>query len=331
MLFRLVRRLMSRHEVTLLLPSRPLMPSETLLDAYSQLGVPSVERVSLRRFDVILANTLVAADLVERLAGRIPVLWWIHEPASAQIYIDEGKCPPALFTKADRIVFPTRWQAEQVFRAYLARDNWAIVPYAIGTPRYTGPPPFERPPGATMLLHLGTFSRRKGQDLSLLAVEQLGNPDIRLVMIGGHDEAPPFVNAIRERIAANPHLTETVTVMPQQPADVALAWLAHADVILVPTRDDLITLVILEALMHRRCVLASDFGPIPELIVHGETGLLSGTDRVKPLAVNIDRAVREPALRERLGAAGEARVARDHDFETHVVRMERELTAIARR
>ncbi len=331
MLFRLVRRLAERHEVTLLLPSRPLAPTETLLEAYRELGIECMESVRLSRYDAALANTLVAADLVGDLLGRIPILWWIHEPASAQHYIDDGKCPPHLFGAVDRIVFPTRWQAEQVFRPYLVRDNWAIVPYAIGTPRHVGPAPFEAPPGTMTLVHLGTISRRKGQDLSVLALERLDNPDIRLVLMGSLDEVPAFVGALHDRVAASSRLSAAVTVMPQQPAELAMAWLAHADAVLVPTRDDLITLVILEALLHRRCVIASDFGPIPELIVHGETGLLSRTGQVAPLAENIDRAFRDPALRARLGATGEARVLRDHDFDAHVARMEAELTRVARR
>jgi glycosyltransferase involved in cell wall biosynthesis len=118
--------------------------------------------------------------------------------------------------------------------------------------------------------------------------------------------------------------------MPEQPPTVAQAHMAHCDALLFPTRDDLITLTILEGLLHGRCVLSSDFGPIPETIIHEETGLLSPVNDSAALAANIDRIFHDRPLIDRLGAAGRAIYERKHTFAVHADAMEAEIRSIAR-
>jgi glycosyltransferase involved in cell wall biosynthesis len=98
-----------------------------------------------------------------------------------------------------------------------------------------------------------------------------------------------------------------------------------------PTRDDLITLAILEGLSFSKCVLASSFGPIPETIRHGETGLLSPVGDWQTLAGNIRMIYEDRDLMTRLGRRGRRILERKHGFQAHVDGMEAALTQIARR
>jgi glycosyltransferase involved in cell wall biosynthesis len=321
-LFRLVRALAERHEIHMVaLTNRP---GEPLVAEYEKCGARFVSAVSMRDYDALICNTITASRVVSRAFGRCPTLWWIHEPKFGRYYLQQEGFAFDAFTKADRIVFPTQWQADTLYKQYLEKDNWTVVPYGIGMDLSPRPAPFEREPGKFYLLHLGRVDRRKGQDLSAQAIRHLGNPNIKLICVGNCPPDDPYVarlNAVGIDIVYTGNVGE----------DEVAAWIQHCDAMVFPTRDDLITLAILEGLAFGKCVLASNFGPIPETIRHGETGLLSPVNDWQTLAGNIRMIYEDRDLMARLGMRGRRILDRKHGFAAHVAGMEEALTAIARR
>jgi glycosyltransferase involved in cell wall biosynthesis len=65
---------------------------------------------------------------------------------------------------------------------------------------------------------------------------------------------------------------------------------------------------LLDAMAMSLAVAGTDAGGIPEAVVHGETGLLAPTGDARALAGAIVRLLKDKPLRERMGAAGLARV-----------------------
>jgi len=321
-LLRLLRELRARHEIEVLaLTNRD---HEPLLEDYRALGIPMVTGVDPRRYDVALFNTVTASHLVTSISEQCPVLWWVHEPQFGLLYFEQSNFRVEAFEKANRIVFPTRWQAQTLYRPYLKQSNWTVVPYGIGMDLQPRPAPFEREPGRFYLLHLGRVDRRKGQDLSAQAVQHLGNPNVTLVCVGNRPAGDPFCEKVDATGAAILHAGSV-------PEATVAAYIQHCDAMVFPTRDDLITLAILEGLSFSKCVLASDFGPIPETIQQGRTGLLSPVGDYRVLAGNIRMIYEDRTLMERLGEEGRKILERKHGFAKHVALMEGELTRIARR
>ena len=321
-LFRLIRALTARHEVDMV--ELINQPGEPLIAEYEKCGARFVGAVSMRHYDALICNTITASRVVSRAAGRVPVLWWIHEPKFGQYYMKQDTFKFDAFEKADRIVFPTMWQAETLYKQYLKRDNWTSVPYGIGMDLSERPAPFEREPGKFYLLHLGRVDHRKGQDLSARAIKHLGNPNIQLVCVGNCPENDPYVDRVNQ-IGIDIRYTGNVG------EEEVAAWIQHCDAMVFPTRDDLITLAILEGLSFGKCVLASSFGPIPETIRHGETGLLSPVNDWQTLAGNIRMIYEDRDLMARLGARGRRILERKHSFAAHVAGMEGALMEIGRR
>jgi glycosyltransferase involved in cell wall biosynthesis len=67
-------------------------------------------------------------------------------------------------------------------------------------------------------------------------------------------------------------------------------------------------LVILEAMAAGKAVISTqDVGAIPEVVRHGETGLLVEKQNPKALASAILRLIEDPAFRKRLGRAARQR------------------------
>lgn len=84
--------------------------------------------------------------------------------------------------------------------------------------------------------------------------------------------------------------------------------MAAFDLLLVPSLWEGFGLVLLEAMARRVPMIASRVGAIPEVLVHGETGILIEPRDVNALAQAMARLLDDRALRKYLGLLGAARL-----------------------
>ena len=75
------------------------------------------------------------------------------------------------------------------------------------------------------------------------------------------------------------------------------------DVFALPSLQDNFPNTLAEAMACGLPAVGSDTGGIPDLIRHGETGLLAAPGNAAQLAQQLERLLRDAALRARLGAA----------------------------
>jgi glycosyltransferase involved in cell wall biosynthesis len=80
--------------------------------------------------------------------------------------------------------------------------------------------------------------------------------------------------------------------------------------------------VLIEALLHGKPVIASASGGIVDIVRHEETGLLVEPGDPRALANAIERYADDPALAARLAAAGRAHVLEEFSWETIIDRLE---------
>ena len=85
------------------------------------------------------------------------------------------------------------------------------------------------------------------------------------------------------------------------------AYLEQFDVFVLPSARDAMPLVVLEAMANSIPVVATRVGGVAEVVGDGETGVLVPPDDIDALRAAIVRLLADPALRERMGAAGCAR------------------------
>jgi glycosyltransferase involved in cell wall biosynthesis len=89
--------------------------------------------------------------------------------------------------------------------------------------------------------------------------------------------------------------------------------MARAHLLVLSSLMEGLPVVLMEALGMELPVIAPAITGIPELVVHGETGLLFQAGQWNELAERISELARDPALRARLAAAGKARVLSEFD------------------
>ncbi len=175
------------------------------------------------------------------------------------------------------------------------------------------PAPVRRQPGPgerIEILSVGRLSPEKGQvglvQAFSIAVER--GLDARLVLIGGG----PDEGRIREAIAAH-GLGDRVVLLGSQPESAVLDAMARAHLFVLSSLAEGLPVVLMEALALELPVVAPAIAGIPELVNHGETGLLFAAGRWEELADCMATLAADVEQRRRLALAGRARVLDEFD------------------
>jgi glycosyltransferase involved in cell wall biosynthesis len=94
------------------------------------------------------------------------------------------------------------------------------------------------------------------------------------------------------------------------------------DVFVLPSLEEGMPQALLQALATERAVVASAVGGIPEVIHHGETGLLIPPRDPAALALQVDWLLRHPDQGKTMGQAGRQVIIRDYSFESMLTKTE---------
>jgi glycosyltransferase involved in cell wall biosynthesis len=114
-----------------------------------------------------------------------------------------------------------------------------------------------------------------------------------------------------------------------EPRQVA-GYLHLADLVVMPSAEEGMSLVCLEAMACGRLVIASDIPGMREIITDGETGLLFEMGNTEDLTRTLHNAAHDAALRVRIGRAARSYVQQHHRIEDMVARYESLLTNLVR-
>jgi glycosyltransferase involved in cell wall biosynthesis len=171
------------------------------------------------------------------------------------------------------------------------------------------PPPLDGP----YALYLGKLAPNKGTD-HLVAVAETAALPWPLVIAGdGPDRAS--IAAAARRSAQDIRFTGWVD------QSATAAWLRHATLLIFPSRGpESLSRVLIDASALGVPIAAMNTGGTADIIVSGETGLLSSTP--DELAADVRRLAADPALRERLAAAARLHAERRFDAPAVVGRIE---------
>jgi len=178
------------------------------------------------------------------------------------------------------------------------------------------------------ILSVGRLVAKKGTDDLLAALAQVRDLSWRLTHIGGG----PLAADLRAQAQAL-GIADRIEWLGAQPQDVVLAQYRAADLFVLASRiaddgdRDGLPNVLMEAQSQALPCLSTAVSAIPELILADETGLLVPPADPAALAAALRRLITDPDLRQRLGAAGCARVRRDFTHDVGIARIAAKLCA----
>jgi glycosyltransferase involved in cell wall biosynthesis/predicted ATP-grasp superfamily ATP-dependent carboligase len=193
----------------------------------------------------------------------------------------------------------------------IAPAHLAVIPNGVAAPAQLPAPDEIRaarqklnlPADAFLLAVIGSLYPVKGQMTLIEAMPALvaANPRAHLAVIGRGEMRA----ALEQRVAAL-GLTEHVTFTGY--LDNVREHLAIFDLIVVPSRYEGLSLLVLEAMAVARPVIATHVGGNPEAIIDGESGLLVPPDDPPALGAACLRVMQDADFAARLGAAAQQRV-----------------------
>jgi glycosyltransferase involved in cell wall biosynthesis len=158
------------------------------------------------------------------------------------------------------------------------------------------------PPDALLIAVVGRIEDQKGVDLLVRAVPTVvAQVPLAHVVVVGDGTRRAAAEALTRELGVAGHVH--FTGWRHDLADVMRA----VDVLALPSRWEAFGIVNLEAMAAAKPVVGFAVEGIPEVVVHGETGLLSPAGAVDDLARDLVRVLTEPGLAARLGAAGRHR------------------------
>jgi glycosyltransferase involved in cell wall biosynthesis len=167
-----------------------------------------------------------------------------------------------------------------------------------------------------VILAVGVLEKHKGHQTLLEALARLDSCGLakpwKLIIAGGgggdqHNSMLEFIDA--EGLADRVHIVLNRNDITD--------LLALADIFVMPSLWEGLPMAVLEAMVARKAIVASEIAGIPEAIVNGRDGLLVPAGEVIPLADALRQLLTDGARRAALGESAAARA--DNEFTVSVM------------
>lgn len=259
---------------------------------------------------VLVTNSLPGYSAIPQLKRNFPAIRTMDLVHAIGEEWDLVSCTAAVAKDIDTRVVISEAGRSHLRRFGAAEEKIRLIRNGIDLERFT--PAGLRPcSGVKRILFAGRLDPVKRPlilvDIARALLALRKNRDFRFVVAGDGPEGALLRRRLRR------FGIDSLFEFPGQVPDLA-PFLVDADVLIVPSKNEGIPLVILEALASGRPVVASNVGAIRE-VVDQTTGILIERQKgeVGAFAEAVNRLLDQPHLRAEMGANGRRKVEADYD------------------
>jgi len=216
----------------------------------------------------IVHTHLFGGDVYGRLAAHklnIPVVTTEHNFNTGEGLV-KNKIKKHFRNYSDKYIACSEGVKKYMQEVYKIKKDIQVIRYGIDLERFKNIKPLRVNKKINFLL-LGRLVEQKGYDIALKILAKLKEYDWELTIVGEGDQERVLKSLVEKLDIKN-----RVTFLP--PTHDVPGIFDNVDVMLMPSRWEGLGIVIMEAMVAGRLVIGSRVGGIPELIKHGENGLL---------------------------------------------------------
>lgn len=209
---------------------------------------------------------------------------------------------------------------KEFFGGLIDKDKITVFPDSIRIPEKE-----EKRYGQHKLLFLGRICKAKGvgELLSVVPVLKEKYPDIKLYL-GGIFEEKELEDKVRE-------LSDCVKWLGWIAGDEKKKHLKECDIFVLPSYFEGQSVSILEAMAYSCAVVASNTGGIPQMIINGETGILTEPRSEEALKEGLNKVLSDAVLCERLGRKAYDKVEKEFSIDSNMEELLKIYESILRR
>ena len=202
-------------------------------------------------------------------------------------------------------------------RTCATAERISVIENAVDLDRFTPSPAIRRNPKT--VLFAGRMEPRKGIWVFLRAMPAIraSVPDVQFRFIGEN-----LVGKRLHRLLQQQRLSKAAVFLGRLYEPLLIREMRSAAVIVVPSLVEGFGLIAAEAMACGACVVASDCDGLRSIIANRQTGMLFPTGDAQACATAVSLMLLDPALRERLAAAGQADTAKRFSFKRQAAEMQ---------
>jgi glycosyltransferase involved in cell wall biosynthesis len=161
------------------------------------------------------------------------------------------------------------------------------------------------------LVNVASYEPRKGQDVLVKSLDQLPeNYEIDCFLIGRKLDW-----WFSQKLSMKANRRKRIHVLGELPNEEVLAYIQSADVFVLPSRDEALPMTLLEAMYFSKAIIASRSGGIPEIINHGENGLIFEVEDFQQLSTYIQKLYDDRKYRDQIGIKGNEKLIDELTFD----------------
>lgn len=259
--------------------------------------------------DLIWANWWIPPGLVAARIGakmRVPVVISSHG-TDILLLGKSGVLSPLsryVYRRTAKATVVSNYLKEKLLEHLdvIAPANVAVIPMPVGMENFPRTPPPDN--NTPMLLSVARYMRQKRLDDVIAAAQRLAGEgiDFKMRMVG----EGPLENELKESVRAR-GLNDRVEFIPLMDQRRLGELYRQADAVVLASEGEGFGLVLVEAGLSGRPVIAARSGGITDIVEDGYNGLMFNVGDVAALTESIKKLFADRSLRARLGENGFAR------------------------
>ena len=317
---------------------------------YSASMLDELHRIeTFRPIDIVQGPNWDSEGVATVLEGRYPFVVGLYTPLQTVLRVDpamrsRAEAAPDLFTQlidVETLVYERAAgylacgpaiveEVESQYGVSFVPDRLGLVAHGLADESVGVE---QVPPGdRTRVLFVGRLEARKGVDSLLESAVLLAasGVDFELRLVGDASLEGPSGLTYRDQFERDhPELGDRVSFLGRVDDETLRREYMACDIFVAPSRFESFGLILLEAMMFAKPIVATDIGGMREIINDGVSGFLVPPDDSGALADALGRLVESPELRARIGRGGREAFAQSFTLDTMAEGAERFYEAMA--